>query len=186
MTMVLPAETTPATTAGISCRRLRFHAVVDDPRAWRGRVDRLLAAGRGRWSGRTDFEACPSLRRWGGVGHPSVPAGQVTLFSAVAAAAAGIRVPDAGTPADLTTAVMLLSGCPAMVDRFDPALALARPGALTLSVFALPADDLALARDLAEAVLTASGTLTFRRETTVTVPPVRRGAAHRSVPVAAW
>ncbi|MFJ1455419.1 hypothetical protein [Nocardia sp. N2S4-5] len=186
MTMTLPVETAPATAAGISCRRLRLHADIEDPRAWRARIDRLLSAGRGRWSGRTDFEACPSLRRWGGIGYPPVPAGQVTLFSAVAAAAAGVRVPDAGTPAELSTAIMLLSGCPAVVDRFDPGLACGRPGALALSVFALPADDLALARDLAEAVSTASGTVAFRRETTVTVPAPRRGAAHPPRPAAAW
>ncbi|WP_280316770.1 hypothetical protein [Nocardia wallacei] len=187
MTMVLPVATAATTAVDVSCRRLRLRADIHDPRAWRVRVDRLLAAGRGRWSGRTDFAACPALRRWGAIGYPPVPDGQVTLFSAVAAAAAGIRMPDAGAPAELSTAVMLLSGCPAVIDRFDPALALARPGALTLSVFALPADDLALARDLAETVLTASGTLVFRRETTVTVPAAARHAgARHPMPAAAW
>ncbi len=127
----------------------------------------------------------PALRLWGPMVNPPAPDGLDTVFRAGAAAAAGIRMPDAGAPAELSTAVMLLSGCPAVIDRFDPALA--RPGALTLSVFALPADDLALARDLAETVLTASGTLVFRRETTVTVPAAARHAgARHPMPAAAW
>ncbi|WP_280390202.1 hypothetical protein [Nocardia wallacei] len=149
-------------------------AMRTEPLAYSGRDQVSPQAGRAR-------------RRGGGIGYPPFPDGLVPRSRAGAAAAAGIRMPDAGAPAELSTAVMLLSGCPAVIDRFDPALALARPGALTLSVFALPADDLALARDLAETVLTASGTLAFRRETTVTVPAAARHAgARHPMPAAAW
>uniref|UniRef100_UPI002453E768 hypothetical protein n=1 Tax=Nocardia wallacei TaxID=480035 RepID=UPI002453E768 len=96
MTMVLPVATAATTAVDVSCRRLRLRADIHDPRAWRVRVDRLLAAGRGRWSGRTDFAACPALRRWGAIGYPPVPDGQVTLFSAVGGGAAGGGVGGGG------------------------------------------------------------------------------------------
>ncbi|MBF6170949.1 hypothetical protein [Nocardia blacklockiae] len=186
MTMVLPAESRPAAHPGVSCRHLRLLAAIDRPAVWDARIARLLAAGRRRWHGRTDFDACPSLRQWDEAGQPPTPLGHPTLFDALAAAAAGETTPGENPRTELATAIMLLAGCPAVVTALGPAPVFTKPHALAVSLFVLPADDLDLARDLVQVAVDAAGTIVFRSDTTVTLPrPGDHGYSPRPLRAAA-
>ncbi|MFF0488455.1 hypothetical protein ACFYTQ_05465 [Nocardia sp. NPDC004068] len=151
---------------GVPCRQVQLLAAVEDPTGWQARIDRLLAAGDRRWRGRGDSETREFLRRWRQTPLPPTPYGHPTLPGALAAAAAGRRVPGAALT-DFATAVMLLSGCPTVGTVFDPAPVASPPRVITVTLFALPGDDLTLAEDLAEVTITGAGVVAFRCETTV-------------------
>ncbi|MBB5916248.1 hypothetical protein BJY24_005160 [Nocardia transvalensis] len=164
MTLAHPTAPPTGDPGGVACDNVRLLARIDDPAHWQARVGCLLASGRRRWLGRTEFDAGPLLRQWNRVRLPYTPPGHPTLRSAVAAAVAGAEIP--GTPlTEFAAAIMLLSGCTAVVTV--PAGVPDRRRAVSVSLFAFPADDLALARDLAGVTLDAAGVVTTRRETTV-------------------
>lgn len=160
-----PADSIVPMTAGrssVRCEKVQLRVVIDDPARWRARVGRVLEAGRRRWLGRCEPNSSPALQRWNGIEPPGRPAGHATLGTVVAAAAAGVRPPGTDLT-DFATAIMLLAECPAIVTgRVGGG---DRPGVLTISLFAFPADDLALAQDLAEVTVATAGVVTYRSKT---------------------
>ncbi|MBY8861452.1 hypothetical protein K7711_33600 [Nocardia sp. CA2R105] len=169
MTRTHPIAPDPPARSLVSCERVQLRAVIDDVTRWQSRVERVLACGRRRWLGRTELDACPALRRWNRITPPHWPTGHPTLRSAVAAAAAGVRTPGTG-PTDFATAIMLLSGCPALITGSLRTRAADRPPMLTISLFALPADDLVLAQDLVGVTIDTAGGVTYRSTTTLALP----------------
>lgn len=166
MTQTHPEPPMTAERSFVSCEKVQFRAVIDDTTRLQSRVGRVLACGRRRWLGRAELDSCPALRRWHRLQPPHWPAGHPTLSSAVAAAAAGVRTPGTA-PADFGTAIMLLSGCPAFVTGSLHAGDADGPPAVTISLFALPADDLVLAQDLVGVTIDTAGAVTYRSSTTM-------------------
>ncbi|WP_067897935.1 hypothetical protein [Nocardia vaccinii] len=166
MTQTHPDMAMTAGRSFVSCEKVQFRAVIDDTARLQSRVGRVLACGRRRWLGRTEPDTCPALRRWNRIQPPHWPAGHPTLGSAVAAAAAGVRTPGTA-PADFATAIMLLSGCPAFVTGSLRTADAGRPPVVTISLFALPADDLVLAQDLVGVTIATAGVVTYRSASTM-------------------
>lgn len=166
MTQTHPDMPMTAGRSFVSCEKVQFRAVIDDATRLQSRVGHVLACGRRRWLGRAELDSCPALRRWNRIQPPPWPAGHPTLGSAVAAAAAGVRTPGTA-PADFATAIMLLSGCPAFVTGSPHSGDGDGPPVVTISVFALPADDLVLAQDLVGVTIDTAGVLTYRSATTM-------------------
>ncbi|MEV5646947.1 hypothetical protein AB0L57_01740 [Nocardia sp. NPDC052254] len=139
---------------GLRCRLLQELVVVEDESRCLDAAGVLLERAYRRWSGRTDCDRFPPLQRWQAV-EPGCLGGAERLPGAlIGAAAAGRRAPAAGLPALLQAAVVLHSGCPALVH--DTPLPGRGPGLLAdslrhgvlVSIYGLREDDMALAESV--------------------------------------
>ncbi|MEU6559624.1 hypothetical protein [Nocardia nova] len=148
------ADIDPVAGGGLRCRLLQELVVVEDESRCRDAAAVLLERGYRRWSGRADCDRFPPLRRWQSV-EPGFLGGAERLPGAlIGAAAAGRRAPAAGLAALLQAAVVLHSGCPALVH--DTPLPGRGPGLLAdslrhgvlVSIYGLPEDDMALAESV--------------------------------------
>ena len=136
------------------CRLLQELVVVEDESRCRDAAGVLLERAYRRWAGRADCDRFPPLRRWQAV-EPGYFGGVERLPAAlIGAAAAGRRAPAAGLAALLQAAVVLHSGCPALVH--DTPLPGRGPGLLAdslrhgvlVSIYGLREDDMALAESV--------------------------------------
>ncbi|NKY85195.1 hypothetical protein [Nocardia veterana] len=135
----------------LRCRLVQVLAVVEDESCCRRASAVLVERACRRWSGRPDWDRFPPLQRWRAVepgflgGAEELPAGLI------GAAAAGRRPPARDLAAALAAAVVLHSGCPALVQDWDLGRG-ARPGGprrgVLVSIYGLREDDMALAESV--------------------------------------
>ncbi|MBF4996077.1 hypothetical protein IRT45_02775 [Nocardia sp. BSTN01] len=138
----------------LRCRQLRVLAVVTNESDCRDATQVLLERAYRRWSGRPDCDHFPPVQRWRAVEPGYLDGAELLPGSLIGAAAAGHRPRIRDLSLGVQAALVLHSGCPALVEeRVLPraghgALAQGSRRGLLVCVYGLPEDDMTLAESV--------------------------------------